>query len=70
MNNEEIKNYILTPSRQLDEAAIEELLQANNQLSFERILNSMGYAEVIVNDKRTNDLRIEESEFLKDLLNF
>lgn len=70
MNNEEIKNYILTPSRQLDEAAIEELLQANNQLSFERILNSMGYAEVIVNDKRTNDLRIEESDFLKDLLKF
>ena len=30
----------------------------------------MGYAEVIVNDKRTNDLRIEESEFLKDLLRF
>lgn len=70
MNPDEIRNYILPPSRQLDEAMIEELLQANNQLSFERVLRSMGYAEVIVNDKRTNDLRIEESEFLKDLLRF
>ncbi|SHE48443.1 ATP synthase (C/AC39) subunit [Atopostipes suicloacalis DSM 15692] len=70
MSNEEIKNYILPPSRQLDEVTIEELLQANNQLSFERLLRSMGYAEVIVNDKRTNDLRIEESEFLEGLLKF
>ena len=70
MDNEQIKDYLLTPARQLDEAIIEELLQANNQLSFERILNSIGYGEVIVNEKRTNDLRIEETELLANLLKF
>lgn len=70
MNDEEIKSYILPASRQLDDFTIEELLQANNQLSFERILSSIGYAEVIVNDQKTNDIRIEESDFLDDLLKF
>lgn len=70
MDHEQIKNYILPPSNQLDERVIEELLQANNQLSFERILNSIGYGEVIKNEKRTNDFRIEEADFLERLLKF
>ena len=70
MDNEQIKNYILAPTRQLDESMIDELLQANNQLSFERLLNSIGYGEVIIKEKRTNNLRIEETDFLSGLLKF
>lgn len=70
MDSEQIKKNILAPSRQLDETIIEELLQANNQLSFERILNTIGYSEVLTREHRTNSLRIEEKYFLENLLRF
>lgn len=70
MENDQIKNYILQPSRRLTDSIIEELLQANNQIGFERILNTIGYAEVIAKEKRTNNLRIEKGEFLERLLRF
>jgi len=70
MDSEQIKDYLLTPARQLDASMIDELLQANNSLSFERLLSSMGYGEVILKEKGTNNLRIEETDFLSDLLKF
>lgn len=70
MESEQIKEYILAPSRELNDSIIEELLQANNQLSFERTLNTVGYSEVITKNNRTNSLRIEEKLFLENLLRF
>lgn len=70
IKNAEIKNYTLAPSRRLSHEVIDKLLHANSETSFERILESIGYAEVITNKKGTNDLRIEEEEFLERLLKF
>lgn len=67
LDNEQIKRYLLTPYRRLDETIIEELTQANNELRFIRILNSIGYEEAVTRST-IDGLRLKRTDFLESLL--